>query len=139
MTMQAVTLYLPAAFYQKIAQRARQASRTVEDELVAVVTAALPDINDLPDDLAREIAQLTVLADTELAQAAQTTLPPQETDQMQALMLKRQREGLTRLESQEAELLVKRYDRTLLIRAQAAALLKERGHDFDWPTPLDAR
>ena len=94
-----------------------------------MVTAALPDINDLPGDLAREIAQLAVLTEAELTQAARTTLTPQETDQMQALMLKRQREGLTRQETQEAELLVKRYDRTLLIRAQAAALLKERGLD----------
>jgi hypothetical protein len=139
MTLQAVTLYLPSAFYQKIAQRARQERRSIEDELVAVVTAALPDLNDLPGDLAREIAQLAVLTDAELTQAAQTTLTPQDTDQMQALMLKRQREGLTRSESQAAELLVKRYDRTLLIRAQAAALLKERGHDLDWPIPLDAR
>ena len=42
MTLQAVTLYLPSAFYQKIAQRARQERRSVEDELVAMVTAALP-------------------------------------------------------------------------------------------------
>jgi hypothetical protein len=139
MTLQAVTLYLPSAFYQKITQRARQERRSVEDELVAVVTAALPDLNDLPDDLAREIAQLAVLTDAELAQAARTTLTPQDTDQMQALMLKRQREGLTRLESQEAELLAKRYDRVMLTRAQAAALLKERGRNLDWPVPLDAR
>ena len=138
MTLQTVTLHLPAAFYQTIAQRARQESRSVEDELVAVVTAALPDINDLPDDLAREIGQLAVLTDAELAQAARTTLAPQETEQMQTLMLKRQHEGLTRQETQTAEQLVKRYDRVMLLRAQAAALLKERGHDLDWPVPLDA-
>lgn len=139
MTPQAVTLYLPSVFYQQISQRARRERRSVEDELVAVVTAALPDLNDLPDDLTREIAQLAVLTDAELAQTAQTTLPPQDTHQMQDLMLKRQREGLTRQESQEAERLVKRYDRTLLLRAQAAALLKERGHNLDWPGPLGAR
>lgn len=129
MTLQTVTVRLPDVLYQQIEQRARRMRRSVEDELVAVVAAALPTLDDLPADIADEMAQLAFLTDDELWQAARTTLTPPESERMQTLLLKRQREGLTEQEQQEAERLLRRYDRTMLVRAQAAVLLKERGYD----------
>lgn len=129
MTLQTVTVRLPDVLYQQIEQRARRMRRSVEDELVAVVAAALPTLDDLPADIADEMAQLAFLTDDELWQAARTTLTPHESERMQALLLKRQREGLTEQEQQEAERLLHRYDRTMLVRAQAAVLLKDRGYD----------
>jgi hypothetical protein len=104
--------------------------RSVEDELVAAVAATLPTLDDLPTDIADEMAQLAYLSDDELWQAAQTELTPHESERMQALLLKRQREGLTLLEEQEVERLAHRYDRIMLVRAQAVVLLKERGYDI---------
>jgi hypothetical protein len=48
---------------------------------------------------------------------------------MERLHLKRQREGLTENETQALNNQVHQYEQTMLIRAQAAALLKQRGHD----------
>jgi hypothetical protein len=48
---------------------------------------------------------------------------------MEDLHLKRQREGLTDAEAKTLDGLVRQYERTMLVRAQAAALLKARGHD----------
>lgn len=45
-------------------------------------------------------------------------------------MFKRQSVGLTLQEQREAEHLLHRYGQTMLVRAQAAALLQERGHDI---------
>ncbi|MEK7326860.1 MAG: hypothetical protein AAB217_16575, partial [Chloroflexota bacterium] len=121
--------HLPEMLYQKLAQRAQQMQRSVEDELVEVVEAGLPVVGDLPAEVADEIAQLAFLTDNELWQAAESTLPETDSERMQALILKRQRERLTEAEQEEAERLRQRHDRNMLIRAKAAALLKERGHD----------
>jgi plasmid stability protein len=129
MTLQTVKVRLPDVLYQQIERRARRLHRSVEDELVAVVSATLPTLDDLPSDIADDVAQLAFLTDDELWRTARATLTPDESERMQALLLKRQREGLTSSERQEAEHLLHRYDRTMLIRAQAAVLLKERGHD----------
>lgn len=135
MALQPVTIHLPTALYRQIQQRANQMQRSVEDELVAVVTATLPAIDELPAELAADLAQLPLLTNDELKQAAQTTLSSDETGRMQTLLQKKQREGLTHQEEEEANRLAQLYDRTLLIRAQAAALLKERGIDLEHHTP----
>lgn len=57
---------------------------------------------------------------------------------MQALMFKRQRDELTVAEEREAQRLAHRADRTMLVRSQAAALLKDRGHDVSELKPAKA-
>jgi hypothetical protein len=112
--------------------------RSVEAELVAVVSFALPTLDDLPADIADELAQLAYLTDAELWQAARTTLPLKDSERMQVLLLKRQREGLSATEEREAKRLAHRADRTMLVRAQAAVLLKDRGHDVSSLSPTRA-
>lgn len=84
----------------------------------------------LSEDIAADLAQLDYLADDDLWLAAQTRLTSTETEQMQALLDKQQVEGLIDDEQQTAQQLSHRYNRTMLIRAKAAALLKERGYDI---------
>jgi len=138
MTLETVTLHLPDMIYRQIKRRAQRMRRSVEDELVVVVSSALPTLDDLPADIADELAQLAYLTDAELWQAARTTLPLRDSERMQALLLKRQREGLSAAEGREAKRLVHRADRTMLVRAQAAVLLKERGHDISSLSPTGA-
>jgi hypothetical protein len=59
----------------------------------------------------------------------QTHLPADAAARLEELHLKRQREGLTEQQENEAAALIRQYERVMLIRAQAAALLKQRGHD----------
>lgn len=129
MTLQTVTLRLPDMLYRQVERRAKEMRRSVEAELVAVVSTALPTLEDLPEDVASDLTQLTYLTDAELWQAARTALPAQSAERMQGLLLKRQREGLITSEERELEHLARHADRTMLVRAQAAALLKARGHD----------
>ena len=129
MTLQTVTVRLPDLLYRQIERQAQQMRRSIEDELVVVVSSALPDLDALPNDIADDLAQLVFLNDAELWQAARTTLPIKDSERMQALVIKRQNDGLTDAEEREAQRLVHRADRAMLVRAQAAALLKERGHD----------
>ena len=138
MTLQTITLRLPEVLYRQVEHRAQRMRRSVEDELIIVVSTALPTTDDLPLDIAGDLAQLTFLTDAELWQAAQTTLPSKDSERMQALMFKRQRDELTAAEEREAQRLAHRADRTMLVRSQAAALLKDRGHDVSKLKPAKA-
>ncbi|WP_437682172.1 hypothetical protein [Sorangium sp. So ce131] len=130
MATQSVTLRLPDPLYQQLKRRAEQARRTVEDELLDVVTMAMPVADELSPDLAEAVSPLATLDDDGLWDAARSRLPPRAAEQLEELHLKRQREGLTEAEEQEAASLARQYERAMLVRAQAAALLKQRGHDI---------
>lgn len=90
----------------------------------------LPTLDDLSSKLANELAQLELFNDSDLWQVAQTTLSKEEAAQMQTLVCKQQRDGLTVSEKMQAKRLLQRYNRTMLVRAKAAVLLKERGFDI---------
>lgn len=129
MTVQSVTLHLPNPLYERLKRRAEQAHRSVEAELLEVVATAVPVADDLPADLAEAISPLALLDDEALWRAARSHFPEEAAAQMEQLHLKRQREGLTRSEAETRATLVRQYERAMLVRAQAAALLKERGYD----------
>lgn len=130
MAVQQVTIRLPETLYHQVKARARRTQRTIEDEVAAVVAAALPELDDLLPPISDEMEQMAFLTDHELWQAARSTMTAIESRRMQALLLKRQGEGLSLDEEAEAEQLVRRQERLMLIRARAAALLKQRGHDM---------
>jgi plasmid stability protein len=127
--MQSVTVRLSEPLYQQLKRRADRARRTVEDELVEVVTTAVPLVEDLPPDLAEAISPLAALDDEALWRAARSRLPADDAERLEELSSKQQREGLTDVEADETARLLRRYERAMLVRAQAAALLKRRGHD----------
>lgn len=127
---QRVTVQLPATLYRQVQDRARRLHRSVEGEVVALLTVALPTLDDLPAPLADEMAQLVFLSDAELWRTARSELSLADSERMQELAYKRQRVGLSRREEEEVDELLVRYDRSLLLHAQSMALLKERGHDI---------
>lgn len=129
MSSQRVTLELPEPLYEQLQARAVRRQRTVADEVLDVLTGALPATEALPNDLEQAIAQLVFLDDAALWQAGQSKIASASVERLSELNAKRQREGLTEAEQQTSERLVRQYERSMLVRAQAAALLKQRGHD----------
>jgi len=129
MPVQTLALTVPEPLYDRLQQRARQANRTVEAELLDVLATAVPAADELPADLAEAVSPLALLDDEALWRAARSRLAAEAAAQLEDLHLKRQREGLTDAEAQTLAGLVRQYERALLVRAQAAALLHRRGHD----------
>lgn len=129
MTTQSVTIRLPEPIYQQLKRLADRTRRSIEDELLEVVAAAVPVADELSEDLAEAIAPLVALDDEALWRAARDRLPTDAAERLESLGQKRQREGLTEAEVQEAATLLRQYERVMLVRAHAAALLKQRGHD----------
>ena len=87
------------------------------------------DHEQLEPELAAAVAELRFLDDAALWQAARMHMVPADAQRLEILHLKRQREGLSADEADEAGRLTGTYERIMVIRAEAAARLKERGHD----------
>ncbi|MEN8220066.1 MAG: hypothetical protein ABFS56_27700 [Pseudomonadota bacterium] len=84
----------------------------------------------LADDIEQALAELDWFTDNELWQAARLTVSGDDSAAMQELLEKQQRDGLTTLESQQVQQLSHFFNRVMLVRAKAAALLKKRGYDI---------
>ncbi len=130
MSTQAVTLRLPLPIYEFFKSRAERAERSVEGELLDLAASAAEDQERLPNDLAEAVADLDVLDGEALWFAARSHLPAGQQEQLEALNFKQQSEGLTSEEQQLQERLLQVCDRVMLVRAHAARLLEERGHDI---------
>ena len=72
---------------------------------------------------------MTYLNDAALWQAARSTMRPEQRGRLEELHDKQQRSGLTGEEQEEEQALLSLYRDTLLVRAQATVLLKQRGYD----------
>lgn len=129
MSRHAFTLNVPAELYIRIKQSADESQRSVEDKLLEIVTSAFTDPT-LPRELAGVIASLSSLNDAELWQAARSQLTAEASQELGLLHEKQQCEGLSSAEQHRAEELERLFDRFVLLRSQAARLLKQRGHDI---------
>lgn len=129
MLTQTITVNLPDSLYRQVVQRAKRTHSSLEEELLAVPASALSNTDELPSETNDALAQLAYLTGEELWQAAQVSLSYEEKMQMQTWLLKRQAEGLTQIEQEEAEQLLRHSEHIMLLRAQAMALLHERGRN----------
>ena len=127
MRTRSVTVDLPGETYERLLLDAERAQRSLEAQLLDVILAALQRQDETPDKLASPLDQLRLLDNQSLMHMAQSHLSREESAQLEALNLKQQREGLDRHERQRRDDLLAQYERTLLIRAEAAGLLQERG------------
>ena len=140
MAVHPVTIHLSEQVYRQI-KRAADTVRRPIDEVAAEAVAAAAPVMDMPaSGLRAELAQMAYLNDAALWQAARSTLSSDQRQQLQTLHDKQQRIGLTTKEQAREQALAKLYRETLLVRAQAVALLQQRGYDVSDPTafhPLD--
>ena len=129
MNMQNLTVSIPVALFEMLKLRASRRNHTVEDETLDIIATAVPGSDQLPDDLSRAIEHLGLLDDSSLWLAARSHLAKEAAEELEVLNLKQQREGLTTGERQAVDALLRQYDRAMLVRAKAAAILHQRGFD----------
>jgi hypothetical protein len=139
MASRTITLNLPETVYEQIQQAAETARRPINDVLVEAIAAVAPVVNTASDHLRAALAHMAYLNDAALWQAARTTMLPEQRARLATLHDKQQYTSLTPEEQAEEQALLRLYRETLLVRAQAAVLLKQRGYDVFDPeqfTPL---
>jgi plasmid stability protein len=132
MQNQIVNLTMPAPLFGRIQQRAAQANRSVEDEAVRILASSVPD-EKLSSEYEDLLASLCHLDNDELRRAAQSSMAADLAQELENLHLKRQREGLSESDSQRTAELIRVYERCMLVRAKAGALMIERTSNVGVP------
>ncbi len=133
MSDRTVTVMVPPALYERLRRRAQQQQRSIEDEVVLALAEAVPPGGEFSPDLAATLASLEALDDEALWRLARSRVAEEDATRLAELGEKRQRGGLTEEELHEADELAQRHDRVMVVRAEAAALLKRRGYDLSHP------
>jgi hypothetical protein len=127
-----VTVELPVTAFEQLQGVAREQQRSVQEVVRDLILRELPGLPPPPDAQA-ELAAFASLSDEALWLLARSTLPKAQQQELARLNDEAQRRALTEVEQARQQALVEAYDRTLLRRAQAAALLKSRGFDLSDP------
>ncbi|MFO0763197.1 MAG: hypothetical protein U0359_42560 [Byssovorax sp.] len=133
MSAQQVTLSLPDGLYEQLKVAAERSRRSLDEVLVEVIAALAPMLGAGPLSTRSSLGELAYLNDAALWHAARSTMPAPQRERLGELHDKQQREGLDADETAEEQALLKLYDETVLVRAQAAVLLKQRGYDMSNP------
>lgn len=129
-----VTINLPENVYKQIRLAAERKRQSVDEVLVEAVTAVAPTMDAPASRLRSELAHMSYLNDAALWQMASATLSPEQRARMESLHHRQQSVSLTDEERAEVEELEQLYRDTVLIRAQAAILLKQRNYDISDPS-----
>ncbi|NOX63149.1 MAG: hypothetical protein GXP42_14585 [Chloroflexi bacterium] len=130
MSVQTMTIQLPSELYEYLERRAKNSRRSVNEEVVEAIAIAAQERAQLSPEMESVLDQLNYMDDATLWRMARSRLSEEEARRLEELNWKQQREGLTMEEEEERDMLLWQYDRRLLVRAKAMALLKERGHDI---------
>ena len=108
------------------------------DRIVATtVDAALAEPPSVPADLAAEFAAMHLLSDQALQAAAQPSLSPAELYRLRQLNHTAGERSMTQAEEAEQTALLASYHHFVLRRAQALAILAQRGHEIPYRTSLE--
>jgi len=130
MTVQTVTVELPTTLYNRLKRRAEQTQRPIEAEIVDAVAGALPADEDLPPELFRQVAALAAADDETLWQMLKGTFPRKKSARLESLNLQHQAGEWNDELAQEAEQLATELEDYMFLRAQAMAVLMQRGYDL---------
>lgn len=126
---QTLTITVPDSVFRKLNRMAELTYRTVDEVIVSTFETVVESESDLPDELAAELAATQLYSDDGLWAATRPSMSAYEQHRLAQLNEFAGERSLTEREKAEQSDLLVAYDRSLLRRAQALALLKQRGHD----------
>jgi hypothetical protein len=125
-----VSLQVPEPIYRRLRRAAELTHRSVEDVLTTTVDAALPLTPDLPPDVADDLSALALFSDDALWAATESSLSAAEQRRLRQLTHAGGRRSLSAAEQAEMTRLLDLYDRAILRRAKALAILAQRGYEL---------
>jgi hypothetical protein len=128
MTLKTYTVTMPETVFLKLQKAAEMTYRSVDDLLSSTIDATLIAPANLPEELARELSAMHVLSDEALWAAVHPSFSPTEQHRLQQLNHVAGERTLTVAETTEQTILLNAYYRSMLRRAQAILILKQRGH-----------
>lgn len=133
--MSSYTLTVPEKLYKRAEELARLTARQVDEVLIDQLQELM--LPALPSDEQAELDAMRALSDDALWAIAREQMSDEVQQRMQLLMTRNARGVISPLERRELEQLVERGNRLMLRKAEAVALLIERGHSIS-PSDLKA-
>jgi len=126
-----IQVELPSETFERLEEVARQQRRSVDEIVRAMILQELPELPPLPHALETELEAFGRLSDDVLWLLAKNTLSPSQQAELAELNELSQQRDLTSVEQGRQQTLLALYHQVLVRRAQAAVILKARGHDLD--------
>ena len=127
MSSQTLTVAVPDKILARIRDRAQQNNRSVEAEVVELLTGAITADDSVLHDAEAMIATFSLLDESALRRAAESQMSAKESARLEHLNRKRRNDETTKTEEHQRRALVRKYERAMLIRAAALAELHRRG------------
>ena len=127
MSVQTVTLSIPEPIYQRARQAAEVLQRPLEDVIVDTLATTLPTLDDVPAEVAPELAAMAHLSDEALQGLANNAMAEERQELLSHLLDEQGRGELDEARQRELAALMAEYGRAMLRRAKAVALLIARG------------
>jgi predicted transcriptional regulator len=126
-----VTLQLPEDLYLRLQQAAQATRQSLEDIFLrAINVGSPPDWEDVPAEFQADIAALDRLDDTSLWRVARRKKTETAMSDYQQLLDKNADGTISKEESRRLNGLRAEFDRYMLSKAHAVALLRWRGHSI---------
>lgn len=131
MPLKTVTMQLPENLYLRLQHTAQATKQPFEEILLrALQVGSPPTWETAPAEFQADLATLDRLDDAALWRVARTHTPPDQMGHYQFLLDKNANSTLSADEKKELAQLRNEYDRQMLRKVHAAALLQWRGHQI---------
>lgn len=127
MPSQEVTLHLPDAVLERAKDAAQALEHPLEEVLVSMLKAIVPNVDDVPHDLQTDLTRMIWLSAQELWDAANSVMTDDDQEELQRLSELRADGSINASEQGMLESLRREYGRVTLRKARAYALLSLRG------------
>lgn len=129
MPVATVTLQVPEILYQRLVNTAHATQQPIEKVMLhALKVGSPPEWDDVPEEFQADLAALDKLDDNSLWNIAKSRTTTAAMERYLILLEGNQNGTLTDAEKQELKELRYEADRLMLCKAQAAVLLRWRGH-----------
>jgi len=129
MLVESVKLDIPENLYRRLEQTAQAMARPLQEVMLQALQIGSPPMwEDAPPEFQVELAAMDRMNDSTLWRIARSRKTPAEMTRYDELLERNQDGLLTDSERLELQALRKESERFMLRKAQAAALLKWRGH-----------
>lgn len=134
MPLETVTLQIPEILYQRLFNTARATQRPLEEVILQALRVGSPPAwDDVPEEFQADLAALDKLDDNTLWQIVRSRKTAADMERYNILLESNSSGTLTEAERLELMALRREADLFMLRKAQAAVLLRWRGHSV--PTP----
>jgi len=125
-----IVLTLPEDLSERARRIAESMAQPVEKVLIDHLRTLSGPLPALPPDVQAELDALKYLSDDTLWTIARDQMPDDVQNRAHYLMDRNSRQQITADEYAELEQLAQRADQLMLRKAEAAAILKQRGYQF---------